>query len=261
MRARIVGIDGLRSRPRYGGRLGGLLGLPRFLKVGDRRWFACGWFACGLTMLWRRPAATARSWPARLLRAAARPVRIRFRRRGAVHPGDRLADQLLDRGDRFAVGRSDDGDGGPGQARASGASDAMDVVVRMVRDVEIEHMADRGYVEAARGDVGSNQQRHFALAELVERRRARRLVKVAVQRRRVEAVAQQRLVQLRDLALAIAEHDGVLEVFARPDQVAQRIALVMRFAAGLDQKLGGGRRRWSQASRPRRAPDCAGTAR
>ena len=46
--------------------------------------------------------------------------------------------------------------------------------------------------------------------------------------------------ELRHLALAVAEHDGVLEALAGADQAAQRIALVVRLAAGLGQKLGGG---------------------
>src|SRR5262245_19618550 len=68
-----------------------------------------------------------------------------------AHPGDSLADQLLDRRDASAVGGRDDGDGGAAASGASGAADAMDVIVGMVRDVEIEDVADGGNVEAARG--------------------------------------------------------------------------------------------------------------
>src|SRR5262249_7248226 len=53
-----------------------------------------------------------------------------------AHPGDGLADQLLDRRDASAVGGRDDGDGGAAASGASGAADAMDVIVGMVRDVE-----------------------------------------------------------------------------------------------------------------------------
>ena len=89
----------------------------------------------------------------------------------------------------------------------------MDVIVGMMRDVEIEDVADRRNIETARGDVGGDQQGHFVLAELLERRRARGLVHVAVQRDRGKAVADQRAMQRRDLALAIAEDDRVLEAF------------------------------------------------
>ena len=50
-----------------------------------------------------------------------------------------------------------------------------------MRHVEIEDVADGGNIEAAGGDVGGHQQRNFALAELIERRGARRLIHVAVQ--------------------------------------------------------------------------------
>ena len=138
--------------------------------------------------------------------------------RQARRPRDALADQLLDLGDRLAVGRADDGDRGAGLAGAAGAADAVDVVVGMMRDVEIEDVADVGNVEAAGGDVGGDQQLDLAVAERIERGGARRLIQVAVQRRGVEAVADQRAVQLRDLALAVAEDDGVLEVVGGADQ-------------------------------------------
>src|SRR5262245_45840209 len=92
-----------------------------------------------------------------------------------AHPGNGLPDQLLDGRDVSAVGGRDDGDGGAAASGAAGAADAMDVIVGVMRDVEVEDVADGGNVEAARGDVGGNQQRHFVLAELIERGRARRL--------------------------------------------------------------------------------------
>src|SRR5262249_35090188 len=90
----------------------------------------------------------------------------------------------------------------PARARRA-AADAMDVIVGMVRDVEVEDVADGGNVEAARGDVGGNQQRDFVLAELIQRGHARRLVHVAVQCDRGKAVADERTMQRRDLALAV----------------------------------------------------------
>src|SRR5262252_1639356 len=138
---------------------------------------------------------------------------LRTLRRGRVrlfaHPWDGLSNQLLDRRDASAVGGRNDGDGGAAPSGASGAADAMHVVVGVMRDVEVEDVADRGNVEAARGDVGGNQQRDFVLAELIERGHARRLVHVAVQRDRGKAVADERTVQRRDLALAVAEDDRI----------------------------------------------------
>src|SRR5262249_17492774 len=155
---------------------------------------------------------------------------LRTLRRGRVrlfaHPWDGLSDQLLDRRDASAVGGRNDGDGGAAPSGASGAAGAMHVVVGVMRGVEVEDVADRGNVEAARGDVGGNQQRDFVLAELIERGHARRLVHVAVQRDRGKAVADERTVQRRDLALAVAEDDRIGQALGRADDAAQRIALV-----------------------------------
>src|SRR5665213_3105187 len=118
----------------------------------------------------------------------------------------------------------------------------MDIIVRVMRHVEIEDVADRGDIEAAGGDVGGDQQLGLAVPESVERGGARRLIKIAVQRNRVKLVLDQRAVQLRDLALAVAEYDGVLEASRRADQAAQRVAFVVPLASGGDQQLrdGGG---------------------
>ena len=110
----------------------------------------------------------------------------------------------------------------------------------MMRHVEIEDVADGGDIETAGGDIGCDQELRLAVAEGIERRRARRLIEIAVQRDGVELVLQQRAVQLRDLALAIAEHDGVLEAVGRADQSAQGLALVGRIAPGGDLQLGDG---------------------
>jgi hypothetical protein len=84
--------------------------------------------------------------------------------------GNRLSDQPLDRGNRFVVRGGDDRDRNPAAACAAGTADAMDVVVRVMGNVKIEDVADFGNIEAARSDVGGNQLRQFALAELIERR-------------------------------------------------------------------------------------------
>jgi len=86
----------------------------------------------------------------------------------AFDAGNGLSDQLFDRGDRFVIERGDDGDRGAGAPGAAGTTDAMDVIVGMMGDVEIEDVAHRGNVEAAGRDVGGNQQRNFTLAELIE---------------------------------------------------------------------------------------------
>src|SRR5436309_397146 len=81
-----------------------------------------------------------------------------------------LADQLLDRGHRLGIERGDDGDRSPGAAGAAGAADAVNVVVGMMRHIEIEDVTDHGNIEAAGSDVGGDQHRNLTLAKLVEGR-------------------------------------------------------------------------------------------
>src|SRR5262245_60824130 len=160
-----------------------------------------------------------------------------------AHPGDALSDQRLDCGDGFAVRPRDDRDRGAAAPGPAGAADAMHVIVRMVRHVEIEDVADVRNVETARRNIRRDQQAHVAFAEGVERRHALGLAHVAMQRRRLEAMANERAMQLRHLALAIAEYDGVLEILSGADQTAQGVAFFVRLAPGFDQELGDGRNR------------------
>src|SRR5476651_1609309 len=160
--------------------------------------------------------------------------------RRLTDPSDALPNQFLDRDDRLLVSRRDDRDGGTGLSGAAGAADAMHVVVGVMRYVEIENVADLGNVEPAGRHIGSDQQLHVAFAERFQRRRARRLVQIAVQRRGVKSMAHERAMKLGDFGLPIAEDDGVLEPLSRANEPAQRIALFVRLATGLYKLLDGG---------------------
>src|SRR3979490_2120625 len=77
---------------------------------------------------------------------------------------------------------------GAGASGAAGAADAVDIVIGMMRNVEIEDVAHGRNIEAAGGDVGSDEEGNFTLAELGEGGGARRLVHVAMQGADAEAV-------------------------------------------------------------------------
>src|SRR5262249_31977468 len=175
---------------------------PRLVEAGHRRAGALALRG----MLAAMPTAAAAALLALVLLALVRLPRFAapgcFRPPGP--PRDALARPPLPRRGALALGGRNDGDCGTAASGAAGAADAMDVIVGMVRDVEIEDVTDRGNVEAARRHVGGDQQGNFVLAELIERRHARRLVHVAVQRDRGKAVAQKRAMQRRDLPLAVA---------------------------------------------------------
>lgn len=63
----------------------------------------------------------------------------------------------------------------------------MHVRRRVAGQVEVEHQVDRGYVEAARGDVRGDEDVARVGFEFVERGEARGLRELAVERDRAEA--------------------------------------------------------------------------
>src|SRR5215218_2297041 len=66
---------------------------------------------------------------------------------------DLMADQLLDAVDRFGILTRGERDSDALHAGAASAADAVDVIVRLPRNVEIDDVADALHVQAARGDV------------------------------------------------------------------------------------------------------------
>ena len=136
------------------------------------------------------------------------------------------------------------------------------VIVGMVRHVEIEDVADGGNVEAAGGDVGGDQQRNLALAELIERGGAGRLIHVAVQGADAEAVLLQRLVDRTATSrLRLQKMIALLKILGVAQQAAQDLALLVYLAPGGHLRTATRPRRWSRASRLRSARDCAGRLR
>ncbi len=122
---------------------------------------------------------------------------------------------------------------------APGAADAMDIIVGMDRHIEIEHMADAGDVQPACRDIAGDEDFEFAGAEFVQGLGAHRLVQIAMDRRGIKAVLGQALGDDIDIALAVAEDDGVVEGgvdFA--DQAAQGFALGPVIGGNFHQFLG-----------------------
>ena len=75
-----------------------------------------------------------------------------------------------------------EGDRDPALAGPRGAADAVDILLRHVGQLVIDHVADARNVDPARGHIGGDQDRHARLAELVERALALGLRLVAVDR-------------------------------------------------------------------------------
>src|SRR6185437_1505781 len=88
--------------------------------------------------------------------------------RRQLHLLDRLAGGALDRAQHAALARTDEQDRLAAAAGAAGAADAVHVAFGVVRDVVIEHVADPLHVEAARGNVGGDQDVELAVLQLLD---------------------------------------------------------------------------------------------
>ena len=131
-------------------------------------------------------------------------------------------------------------------ARASGAPDPVHVIFGVGRDVKVEHVAQVFHVEAARGDVGTDQDVELFVFESGQHFGACGLAHVAMQLPGADAALGERFVNRRDIGLAIAKHQRVGHVFVT-DQLVQRfafelllavLALVLRAGAQRQQALG-----------------------
>ena len=79
-----------------------------------------------------------------------------------------MADEFLDFHDRIGVFFADVADGLTAGAGPGGPADAVDVVLRVLGQVVVDHMADRGNVQAAGGDIGGHQDPYLPCLELLE---------------------------------------------------------------------------------------------
>ena len=112
----------------------------------------------------------------------------------------------------------------------SGAANAVHVILRVARYIEIEHMADRRHIKPARGHVGGDQKAQLAISKGVQGAGALRLIKIAVDRGGVIAVFIQRLGNNIDIGFAVAENDGVGAFFALIiNHCAQKFAFFLGF--------------------------------
>ena len=102
------------------------------------------------------------------------------------------------------------------QLRSLGAGpgrtpDTVDVVFRLLGQVEVDHVGDIGHVDAACGHVGCHQNAQVAAAQRGQGAVTRALGHVAVQRAGCEASVRQALGQRIGIALGRGEDDGLLE--------------------------------------------------
>src|SRR4029078_2517840 len=96
----------------------------------------------------------------------------------------------------------------PGQLGASSAADAMDVVLRCSRHVEVHDVTQGLDVDASRGDIGGDEHPILPALETAERLHPLRLRAVAVDARGRDAVMQQVLWQPARTMLGPGEDKG-----------------------------------------------------
>ena len=96
-----------------------------------------------------------------------------FGRDGAVEPGNLFFQHGLDGLQRLVVLRRHQHGGEALASRPSRASDAVDVGVGRIREVEVDDVRDLLDVDAARRDVGRDEALEFALLEARQRALAR----------------------------------------------------------------------------------------
>ena len=149
------------------------------------------------------PASTARRRPRRLARFVAGAGG-----RAAVGEGQRLAGQFLDLAQKRPLAVVAERNGAAGLACARRAADAVDIGLRNLRQLVVHHVADAVDVDAARGDVGRDQDAGCAALEVVERPNALVLALVAVDRLRPDAGGVEVLRDAVGAALGAGEDDA-----------------------------------------------------
>ena len=150
---------------------------------------------------------------------------VEVRQRHARQP---LIDRALDAAQaRLFLGRHER-DRRARRRHARRAVDAVDVVLRRGRHVEVDDMAERGDVDAARGDVGRDQHAVLPALEAGERLGALRLRPVAVDALHLHAVLAEVLREPVRAVLRAREDERVLHaaVVQQPDE--QRRLQVLR---------------------------------
>ena len=144
---------------------------------------------------------------------------------GQVHLFDGRVGHALDGAQHPALARGDKQDGLAGTARATRAADAVDVGLRVVRDVVVEHVRDALDVQAAGGDVGGHEDVQAAVAQLVHGALALLLGDVAVDGGGGEPAGAQLFSQFLGLILGAHEHDHRLEL-GHLEDAGDRVELV-----------------------------------
>src|SRR5437899_7723647 len=125
------------------------------------------------------------------------------------------------------------GDAGATTTGAAGTANAVNIVFRLFRQVEVHHVGDGRHVDTASGNVGSNQNTHAATTQVVQRAVTPRLRHVAMQASGGVAHVRQLVGDFFGSDLGSGEHYGLIVFRTFQDGVEQ--ALFMAHVVGVHQ--------------------------
>ncbi|EXF42815.1 hypothetical protein BAY1663_04768 [Pseudomonas sp. BAY1663] len=131
---------------------------------------------------------------------------------GQARLGDLLVGHALDDLQHAALARGDQQQGTAFTAGAAGTADTMHVGFRIVGHVHVEHVGDARHVQAASGDVGSDDDVQAAILERFDDALTLVLGDVTVQRGGLVALGFQRRSQVQGGLLGAHEGDQRVEV-------------------------------------------------
>ncbi len=149
--------------------------------------------------------------------------------------GEGLADQRLDGLELTQLVLAHQRDGLAATTGAAGAADAVDVILRHLGQLEVDHVGQLIDVQTSGGDVGRHQHSHLALAKIRQRPVAGTLALVAVNGDGIQAILLHLLGEPVGNLLGAYEHQHPLPV-AATDHVGEQLATP--FPVDLDDALG-----------------------
>ena len=120
-------------------------------------------------------------------------------------------------------------------AGAPSAADAVDVVLRLVGQIEVHHMRQLVDVDAAGGNIGGHQHAHLAALEARQGAGAGPLALVAVDGGGLDALLREPLGNAISAVLGSGEHQHLLPVVAA-DQMTKQLRLAVHIA-GMEHML------------------------
>ena len=146
-----------------------------------------------------------------------------------MFPHDAATDETLERTQRPLIFRRNETDRIADGVRAAGATDAMDVILRVHREIVVHHMRNPVHIDAPRGDVGRHQNADRAGLEILQRTQPLVLRTIGMDRPRLDSAAFETARDLVGAVLCPGENEHRVELrIAQQDAAAARASNAAR---------------------------------